>query len=168
VEDALQTLPESERATVKVVRVPAKSGTFKQDESGHLGVRHFKADDGTDTLDVQMPGCIFPIVKNEGKPSHIVVRLPQHPIAEGIPAGFEIPHTEIYAGPFSVPTPDAMIFEEQWDDGSNFTSGCAWKVGKGKVFYFRPGHETYDIYKQEFPLRIVANVVRWAGSPHSD
>lgn len=162
VADALQTLPEAERATVKVVRLPARGGLAPRGENATLGVRHFKGDDGTDTLEVQMPRCVFPVVRNEGKPSHIITRLPDHPIARGIPAEFEIPQTEIYAGPFYVPTPDAMIFQEKWDDGSTFTSGCAWTVGKGKVFYFRPGHETYPIYKEEFPRKVVLNAIHWA------
>jgi trehalose utilization protein len=105
---------------------------------------------------------VFPVVDNPGKPSHVTTLLPGHPIAEGVPATFDIPQTEIYGGHFHVPKPDAVIFQERWDNGQTFTSGCAWKVGKGKVFYFRPGHETYPIYKQEIPLRIVANAVKWA------
>ena len=123
--------------------------------------RRFKAEDGTDTLEVHLPRCVFPRVEAKGLPSHIFTWVPKHPIAEGIPATFDIPQTEIYSGTFFVPKPDATIFVEHWDDGSAFTSGCAWQVEKGKVFYFRPGHETYPIFKEEYPLKIVANAVRW-------
>jgi trehalose utilization protein len=34
-------------------------------------------------------------------------------------------------------------------------------LGKGRVFYFRPGHETYPVFKQEAVLRILSNAVRW-------
>ena len=37
------------------------------------------------------------------------------------------------------------------------------KLGKGKVFYFRPGHETYGVFTQPIPLRIIANAVEWLG-----
>jgi len=66
--------------------------------------------------------------------------------------------------PFHVPTPDAVIFEEKWDRGEHFRSGCVWNIGKGKVFYFRPGHETYKVYFEPVPLKILANAVLWLGS----
>jgi trehalose utilization protein len=162
--DALQTVPEAERAGLKIVEIKPKPGVPSVDAPLTPSFRRYKADDSADTLEVKLPGCIFPIVKNQGKPSHIYTRLPEHPIAAGIPATFDLPHTEEYSGPFHVPKPDAMIFEEHWDDGGNFTSGCAWNVGKGKVFYFRPGHETYPIYKEEYPVKIVENAIRWAAS----
>ena len=49
----------------------------------------------------------------------------------------------MYSSPFHVPKPDVSIFEEKWDKGENFTSGSYWKLGKGGVIYFRPGHESY-------------------------
>jgi trehalose utilization protein len=163
-QDALQAVPEKERAGLKIVQIKPKPGLPDMNDPLTPSFRRYKGDDSADTLEVKLPGCIFPIVKNEGKPSHVHNWLPTHPIAAGIPDTFDIPQTEVYAGPFMVPKPDAMIFQEEWDGGETFTSGCAWEVGKGKVFYFRPGHETYPIYKQEYPLKIVENAVRWAAS----
>jgi trehalose utilization protein len=162
VDDALQSVPKSERAKIKVVEIPAKRGLTGPDDSLTPSFKRFKAEDGMDTLEIRLPACVFSYVKADGKPSQILTCLPKHPIAKGIPATFEIPQTETYAGVFSVPKPDAMIFEETWDDGRTFTRGCAWQVEKGKVFYFRPGHEIYPIYKEEYPLKIVENAVRWA------
>jgi dipeptidyl-peptidase-4 len=68
-----------------------------------------------------------------------------------------------YGEPFHVPKPDAVVFEERWDKGEHFRSGCVWKVGKGHVFCFRPGHETYPVFKQAEPLRVVENAARWLG-----
>ena len=68
---------------------------------------------------------------------------PDHPIAAGIPAEFELPQTEMYDEPFHVPEPDEVILEERWASGEWFRSGAVWKLGRGKVFYFRPGHETF-------------------------
>ncbi len=161
VQDALQSIPESERATVKIVKIPAVPKLPPKDGPATPSFRHFKADDGADTLEVKLPGCIFPVVNNAGKPGHVHTMLPNHPIAAGIPAAFDVPQTEIYGGHFHVPRPDAMIYQETWDTGDTFTSGCAWTVGKGKVFYFRPGHETYPIFKEEIPLKIVKNAIRW-------
>jgi trehalose utilization protein len=161
VDDALQSVPRSKRKTINVVKIPAKRGLTAPGDPVTPSFRRFTADDGTDTLEVHLPACVFSFVRADGKPSHVTTLAPKHPIAKGIPATFDIPQTEIYSGEFSVPKPDAVIFKEDWDDGHSFTSGCAWKVEKGKVFYFRPGHEIYPIYKEEYPLKIVANAVRW-------
>jgi trehalose utilization protein len=32
------------------------------------------------------------------------------------------------------------------------------------VFYFRPGHETYPVYKEALPLKVVENAVAWLGA----
>jgi trehalose utilization protein len=32
----------------------------------------------------------------------------------------------------------------------------------GKVFYFRPGHETYPTYYDENVRKVIANAARWA------
>jgi trehalose utilization protein len=63
-----------------------------------------------------------------------------------------------------VPNPDEVILEERWDSGEWFRSGAIWKLGKGRVFYFRPGHETYSVFTQGLPLMILANAVRWLAS----
>ena len=38
-----------------------------------------------------------------------------------------------------------------------------WNIGKGKVFYFRPGHETYGVYFEPMPLKVLENASRWLG-----
>lgn len=162
IEDALKTVPKADRDKVKVMTIPSPGGIPKADAPLTPSSKLTKASDGSETLTVQLPRCVFPIVHNEGAPSHITTLLPKHPIAARVPATFEIPQTEVYAGPFHVPKPDAVIFSESWNEKESFTSGCAWQVGKGRVFYFRPGHETYPIYKQEIPLKIVENAVYWA------
>jgi trehalose utilization protein len=162
VDDALLSVPKAGRKNIKVVTVPAKRGLTAPGEAATPSFRRFQASDGTDTLEVHLPACVFSYVSATGNPSHIETMLPKHPIAQGIPAAFDIPQTEVYSGDFSVPKPDAVVFTENWDDGHSFTSGCAWTVEKGKVFYFRPGHEIYPIFKQQYPLKIVENAVRWA------
>jgi trehalose utilization protein len=127
-------------------------------------VSHEAIPGGGDAIVVHMPNCCFPAYRADGKPSHVTTLLPDHPIAAGIPKEFEIPQTEMYDEPFHVPAPDAVIFEEKWDAGEHFRSGSLWKVGKGMVFYFRPGHEIYPIYKQEIPLKILENAARYVAS----
>ena len=85
-----------------------------------------------------------------------------HPIAAGLPDHFELEHEEMYGEPFHVPAPDEVIFEERWDKGEFFRSGITWQVGQGKVFYYRPGHETYPIFKQPENIKVVENAIRWA------
>ncbi len=112
---------------------------------------------------LHLPYCCFPAYRNDGKPSTIRVLRPDHPIVAGIPAEFELPHTEMYDEPFHVPEPDEVILEERWASGEWFRSGALWSLGEGKVFYFRPGHETFAVYKEAIPLKILANAVRWLG-----
>jgi trehalose utilization protein len=40
--------------------------------------------------------------------------------------------------------------------------GLCWTIGKGKVFYFTPGHETYNDYYRPEVRRIFVNAVEWA------
>lgn len=112
---------------------------------------------------IHLPYCCFPAYRGDGKPSRVRVLRPEHPIAAGIPAEFEVPHTEMYDEPFHVPEPDDVILEERWASGEWFRSGAVWTVGRGRVFYFRPGHETFAVFKEPTVLRILANAVRWLG-----
>ncbi|MEY4482847.1 MAG: hypothetical protein RL693_299 [Verrucomicrobiota bacterium] len=158
--DALAQIPTPERATAK--------WEFVNDQPYYKGV---KADapltpslthDGN-VWKLTLPQCVFPAYRADGAPGHLTTLLPQHPIASGLPAQWDIPQTEMYGEPFHVPAPDEVVFEEKWDKGEHFRSGCVWQVGKGRVFYFRPGHETYPVFKQAEPLRVVENAVRWMG-----
>ncbi len=126
-----------------------------------------KFPDGLSKATVHLPLCCFPAYRGDGKPSRVSVLKPDHPIARGIPKEFEISQTEMYDEPFHVPDPDEVILEERWATGEWFRSGAIWRLGKGKVFYFRPGHETYPIYKQPIPLKILTNAVRWLASEAS-
>jgi trehalose utilization protein len=87
---------------------------------------------------------------------------PAHPIAAGIPPYFELPNEEMYGERFDVPTPDKLVFVSWFEGGEVFRSGCCWERGHGKLFYFRPGHETYPTFHHPTILQIIANAVRWA------
>jgi trehalose utilization protein len=116
---------------------------------------------GVTRVDLHLPICCFPAYAHDAAPSFTKTLKPDHPIAQGIASEFELPQTEMYDETFHVPDPDEVIFEERWAGGEWFRSGMVWNLGKGKVFYYRPGHETYPIYKQPVPLKIVTNAVRW-------
>lgn len=100
--------------------------------------------------------------REEGEPEQITFINPDHPIAEGM-NDFVIPHTEMYKEPFDIPEPQAVVFRSSWPDGEWFRSGCCFTRGQGRVFYFRPGHETYPIFFQPEVQRLLVNVVEWAG-----
>ena len=85
-----------------------------------------------------------------------------HPITRGLPDYIELPQTEMYGEPFGIPQPDELVFVSWFEGGEVFRSGCCYHRGRGRVFYFRPGHETYPIFYDEHVLRVIANSVRWA------
>ena len=100
--------------------------------------------------------------REAGEKERLWVCNPGHPIAQGIDKYFEIPNVEMYGEPFGIPTPDEQIFISWFQGGEVFRSGCTWKRGNGKIFYFRPGHETYPIFHQEIVKQVLKNAVRWA------
>jgi trehalose utilization protein len=122
-----------------------------------------KFPDGKTTVKVHLPLCCFPGNRADGKPSYINILKPDHPIVKDIPRRFTVEQTEMYDEPFHVPEPDEVIFEERWPTGEWFRSGSVWNIGKGKVFYFRPGHETYNVFHNPLVLKIIENAVRWLG-----
>lgn len=87
---------------------------------------------------------------------------PGHPIADGLGEYFEIPKTEMYGERFDIPAPDELVFISWFEGGEVFRSGCCYYRGKGKIFYFRPGHETFPIFHQEEVQKVITNAVRWA------
>lgn len=87
---------------------------------------------------------------------------PGHPIARGIDRFFELPAEEMYGEPFGVPAPEEQVFISWFEGGEVFRSGCCWRRGNGKIFYFRPGHETYPTYHDANVRRVIANAVEWA------
>ena len=119
------------------------------------------------TVRVDLPNCCFPAWRNDGKPSQMLTVAAGHPIAAGLPKQWTLPATEMYAEPFHVPEPDRVIFKEIFSQEEWFRSGCLWHLEKGKIFYFRPGHETHPIFTQELPLKVMENTVRWMGHSKS-
>lgn len=89
---------------------------------------------------------------------------PHHPITRGIGEHFEIPREEMYGEPFGIPEPDELIFISWFTGGEVFRSGATWRRGNGRVFYFRPGHETYPSYHQAEVQQIITNAARWAAA----
>ena len=88
---------------------------------------------------------------------------PGHPLVDGLDEEFfELDQTEMYGEQFGIPTPDELVMISWFEGGEVFRSLCTWRRGKGKVVYFRPGHETFPIYHKEEVRLIIANAAIWA------
>ncbi|GCE15941.1 ThuA domain-containing protein [Tengunoibacter tsumagoiensis] len=85
-----------------------------------------------------------------------------HPITEGIGDYIELEHEEMYGEPFGIPEPETLVFVSWFSGGEVFRSGCCYTRGQGRIFYFRPGHETIPTYHNPEIQRVISNSVRWA------
>jgi trehalose utilization protein len=101
----------------------------------------------------------------DGTSAEIIVKEPDHPICKGVKS-FKLPKIERYGEPFAVPTPEAVPLEGIYTRPDGKTEpgrmGLCWTIGKGKVFYFTPGHETYNDYYRPEVRQIFVNAVQWA------
>ncbi len=87
---------------------------------------------------------------------------PGHPIAAGIDRFIELDRVEMYGERFDIPAPDTLVFISWFEGGNVFRSGCCWNRGRGRIFYFRPGHESFPHFHNEQILRVISNAVEWA------
>ena len=88
-----------------------------------------------------------------------------HPITQRIGDRVELPQEEMYGEPFLVPEPLETVLISWFEGGEVFRSGLTWQRGAGRIFYFRPGHETYPTYHDATVQQILRNAVHWAHNP---
>ena len=100
--------------------------------------------------------------REDGDKERVWVSKPSHPIVRGLGRYFELEHEETYGEPFDIPEPDELILMGWYSGGEVFRSGCTYKRGNGRVFYFQPGHETVPTYHNESVQLVIKNAVRWA------
>ena len=100
--------------------------------------------------------------REAGENERIWVVEPGHPIAEGLGETIEIEHEEMYGERFDIPAPETLVFVSWFKGGEVFRSGCCYTRGKGRIFYFRPGHETFPTYHHKDVQRVIANATKWA------
>jgi trehalose utilization protein len=105
--------------------------------------------------------------REAGERERLWVTSRHHPIAAGIPEHFELEYEEMYGEPFGVPEPLETVFISWFAGGEVFRSGLTYKRGAGKIFYFRPGHETYPTYHDANVQRVISNAVKWAYNPEA-
>jgi trehalose utilization protein len=165
IQDTMKLLPVGERANVQPEFIQWRANALpSRSEKPDLDKRIEKRPDGKWHLLLERPSCVFPSCCTPAQPSTIRTLLPSHPIAKNVPATFTLPETEMYDEPFHVPEPDEVIFREFWSGGEHFRSGMTWRLGRGEVFYFRPGHETYRVFTEPLPLKIIENATAHLGS----
>ena len=121
--------------------------------SGHAS-KPFKSLLGTDTHQLRW--------REAGEKVRIWNLARNHPITRGLTETFAIPHDETYGEPFGIPNPEELIFISWFQGGDVFRSGCTWRRGEGKIFYFQSGHETFPVYYQEEIQLVITNAVKWA------
>lgn len=90
---------------------------------------------------------------------------PGHPISHGLPPVFVIPTEEVWSEHFDIPRPDELVFISAFRGGEIFRSGCCYERGRGRIFYFRPGHESHPTYHLPEVQQVLANGVEWASRP---
>ena len=100
--------------------------------------------------------------RNTGDTELVWTVNPSHPITAGVPQPIVINEHEMYGEFFDIPAPDELIFISTFSSGEVFRSGCCWRRGKGKVFYFSPGDQEYPVYLHPDIKRVLANAVQWA------
>jgi len=116
-----------------------------------------------------------PMVRLLGTPCNIKWRVaddservwvvePAHPIAKGLPDSFLIDREEMYGEPITYPRPDHQIFLSWYSGGEVGRSGNAWYRGNGRIFYFQPGHETFDSLNNEYVRIVIRNAARWCAN----
>jgi trehalose utilization protein len=87
---------------------------------------------------------------------------PSHPITAGLGEYIELEKEEMYGEHFDIPAPDQLVMVSWFEGGEVFRSGCTYQRGNGKIFYFRPGHETYPTYYNREVQQVIINAVEWA------
>ncbi len=86
---------------------------------------------------------------------------PAHPITVGVPQPIVIEAQEMYGEHFDIPAPDDLVFVSSFAGGEVFRSGCCFRRGIGRIFYFSPGDQDYPVYHHRDVRCVLANAVEW-------
>jgi trehalose utilization protein len=91
-----------------------------------------------------------------------------HPVTRGIGEKIILEHEETYGEHFLVPQPDELVFISWFTGGEVFRSGCVYKRGRGKIFYFRPGHESVPTYHNPDVQKVLVNAAAYVYTPKAE
>ena len=97
----------------------------------------------------------------QGEKERLWVINPGHPLTYGIDETFLIPADEMYGEPQLIPEPDQTVFLAWWEGGDVCRAGNVFYKGRGKLFQFSPGHETFPILWQPEYQQVLRNTARW-------
>ncbi len=99
--------------------------------------------------------------REDGLNERLWVVNPGHPIAKGLPLWIDLPHEEAYGEFFDIPSPDELVFVSWFPGGEVFRSGAGFYRGRGRIFYFRPGHEAFPTYYHPEVKQVLVNACQW-------
>ena len=103
------------------------------------------------------------LVRDADETERVWIIDPGHPIVDGIDQRYlEFDESQVAVEPFDIPEPDRLVMVSWTEGGEVFRSGCCFQRGKGRIFFFGPGHETYPIYHRSDVQQIITNAVAWA------
>ncbi|MBO5896197.1 MAG: ThuA domain-containing protein [Clostridia bacterium] len=111
---------------------------------------------------IKLMGTTCSLKWRDGDRERVWCIAPNHPIAKGLPEYFNIPVEEMYGERFDIPSPEETVFLGWFKGGEVFRSGCCWTKGRGRVFYFQPGHEENPTYYIPEVQKVITNAVYWA------
>ena len=103
--------------------------------------------------------------RESGDKERIWITAPSHPIAAGLPEYFELPQEETYGEHFDIAKPDEVVFTSWFSGGEVFRSGCTFTRGNGRIFYFRPGHESFPTFYDANVQTVIKNGCAWVAEP---
>lgn len=94
-----------------------------------------------------------------GESERVWIIDPAHPICQGLGPYFELEHEEMYGEVFDIPAPDELVMIGWFKGGEVFRSGCVFHRGRGKIFYFQPGHEEFPTFHKPEVVRVLKNAL---------
>jgi trehalose utilization protein len=107
--------------------------------------------------------------KEDGLNERLRTINPTHPITYGVPDSFLLEQEELCSEYFDIPEPEEILYLGWFAGGEPFRSGCTFRRGSGKIFYFQPGHEIYPTFLDKNVQKIIYNAAIWASpaaKPH--
>lgn len=91
-----------------------------------------------------------------------------HPITRGLGEKIVLEHEETYGEHFLIPEPDELVGISWFSGGEVFRSACVFKRGRGKIFYFRPGHESVPTYHNPEVQKLLTNAAEYVYTPKAE
>lgn len=117
---------------------------------------------------MKLTGCYFDAgawgrfrATPKGEKSRLWTIAPGHPIMEGVADFIDIPQDEMYGEPMLIADPDKLLMLTWWEGGEASRGAWTYDRGRGHIFVFTPGHETFPIYYREDIRQILRNAAKW-------